>query len=112
MQKCRKNRRLNVKMVSFNYWSNVKNKFDMLISKIFLFCRYHYMKPPRIYYVSLKVGSREFIGEGNTRQVARHCAATKALEILRSLPMPDSKPMKDGKEEVKEEKKSEAQDGV
>ena len=52
------------------------------------------MKPPKIYYVSLKVGSREFIGEGNTRQAARHCAATKALEILRNLPLPDAEKLK------------------
>ena len=69
------------------------------------------MKPPRIYYVSLKVGSREFIGEGNTRQAARHCAATKALEILRSLPMPDIKPKKEGEEGEKKEKKTEDQEG-
>lgn len=70
--------------------------------------RYHFMKPPRVYYVSLKVGSREFIGDGNSRQAARHNAATKALEILRNLPMPDSKPMKtDSKEDGKDGEKNE-----
>ena len=70
------------------------------------------MKPPRIYYVSLKVGTREFIGEGNSRQMARHCAASKALEILRSLPMPDGKTEKaQTTEETAEAKKTEDKDG-
>ena len=47
------------------------------------------MRPPRLFYVSLKVGSREFIGEGPSRQQARHNAAKKALEIIKMLPMPD-----------------------
>jgi double-stranded RNA-binding protein Staufen len=51
--------------------------------------RYHYPRYARIFYVSLKVGQREFIGEGNTRQSARHSAAAKALKILRVLPMPN-----------------------
>lgn len=44
---------------------------------------------PRMFYTSLKVGPREFIGEGPTRQAARHMAATKALKILRFLPLPN-----------------------
>ncbi|XP_045181641.2 double-stranded RNA-binding protein Staufen homolog isoform X2 [Mercenaria mercenaria] len=52
--------------------------------------RYHYMRPPRTFYVSLKVGTREFIGEGISRQMARHNAAKKALEILRSLKIPEA----------------------
>lgn len=48
------------------------------------------MRPPRTFYVSLKVGTREFIGEGISRQMARHNAAKKALEILRSLKIPES----------------------
>ncbi|KAL4217768.1 Double-stranded RNA-binding protein Staufen 1 [Mactra antiquata] len=51
--------------------------------------RYHFMHPHRRFYVSLKVGTREFIGEGLSRQMARHNAAKKALEILRSLTIPD-----------------------
>jgi len=47
------------------------------------------MRPPRTFYVSLKVGSREFIGEGMSRQMARHNAAKKALDILRNLQLPD-----------------------
>ncbi|XP_074657003.1 double-stranded RNA-binding protein Staufen homolog [Tubulanus polymorphus] len=50
--------------------------------------RYHYPRLPRVFYVSLKVGQREFIGEGPTRQAARHCAADKALKILIALPVP------------------------
>lgn len=74
--------------------------------------RYHYMKPPRIYYVSLKVGTREFIGEGNSRQTARHCAASKAMEILRSLPMPDGKIEKtQATEETADTEKTEDEDG-
>ncbi|KAL5014604.1 hypothetical protein ScPMuIL_008874 [Solemya velum] len=60
-----------------------------------------YMKMPRIYYISLKVGPREFIGEGNTRQSARHNAAAKALRILRHLPVPNQ----DLKQEQKVEEK-------
>jgi len=41
-----------------------------------------------IYRVSLKVGEREFFGEGETMQAARHCAATMALNVLRTLPLP------------------------
>lgn len=47
------------------------------------------MRPPRTFYVSLKVGTREFIGEGVSRQMARHNAAKKALEILSSLKIPE-----------------------
>ena len=43
-----------------------------------------------MFYVSLKVGQREFIGEGNTRQAARHNAAAKALKVLRNLPLPNN----------------------
>lgn len=50
--------------------------------------RYHYPRAPTVFYVSLKVGQREFIGEGRTRQAARHNAADKALKVLRSLPLP------------------------
>lgn len=72
--------------------------------------RYHFMKPPRIYYVSLKVGTREFIGEGNSRQAARHCAASKALEILRNLPMPDGKPEKPKTAEESEDKEKDGEE--
>ena len=46
--------------------------------------RYPYV--PRAFYVSLRVGHREFIGDGPTRQAARHNAAQKALRILKNLP--------------------------
>ena len=52
------------------------------------FSRYHYPRYPRVFYVSLKVGQREFIGMGNSRQAARHDAASKALQVLQNLPMP------------------------
>ena len=44
---------------------------------------------PRVFYVSLRVGQREFIGEGHNRQEARNDAATKALNILKKLPLPN-----------------------
>ncbi|XP_054717889.1 double-stranded RNA-binding protein Staufen homolog 2-like isoform X2 [Uloborus diversus] len=51
--------------------------------------RYHYPKVPT-YYVSLKVGSRQFFGEGRTAQAARHAAAEEALTVLRNLPYPEN----------------------
>ncbi|MEQ2250516.1 hypothetical protein ILYODFUR_001683, partial [Ilyodon furcidens] len=52
---------------------------------------YHY-PVPKIFYVQLSVGSREFIGEGRTRQAARHNAAMKALQALRNEPIPERPP--------------------
>ncbi|XP_052762983.1 double-stranded RNA-binding protein Staufen homolog isoform X2 [Mya arenaria] len=71
--------------------------------------RYHYMRPARSFYVSLKVGTREFIGEGISRQMARHNAAKKALEILRHLQIPDGmeKPTAGG-DNVEEEVENQA----
>ncbi|GFR03459.1 double-stranded RNA-binding protein Staufen homolog [Trichonephila clavata] len=51
--------------------------------------RYHYPKVPT-YYVSLKVGNRQFFGEGRTAQAARHAAAEEALSALRNLPYPEN----------------------
>ncbi|EZA47672.1 double-stranded RNA-binding protein Staufen homolog 2 isoform X2 [Ooceraea biroi] len=42
-----------------------------------------------MYLVSLKVGEREFTGRGLTGQAARHDAASRALEQLRQLPLPE-----------------------
>lgn len=53
--------------------------------------RYHY-PVPKIFYVQLSVGSNEFIGEGRTRQAARHSAAMKALQALRNEPIPERPP--------------------
>lgn len=69
--------------------------------------RYHYPRFPRVFYVSLKVGQREFIGEGNTRQAARHAAAAKALKVLRNLPLPNQDLKIDKPEEVQEEEEIE-----
>ncbi|KAI4793483.1 hypothetical protein KUCAC02_032696, partial [Chaenocephalus aceratus] len=44
---------------------------------------------PKIFYVQLSVGSNEFIGDGRTRQAARHSAAMKALQALRNEPIPE-----------------------
>ncbi|KAM8880564.1 double-stranded RNA-binding protein Staufen homolog 2 isoform 1-T1 [Synchiropus picturatus] len=53
--------------------------------------RYHY-PIPKIFFVQLSVGSHEFIGEGRTRQAARHNAAMKALQALRNEPIPERPP--------------------
>lgn len=62
--------------------------------------RYHYQRTPHMFYVSLTVGTREFMGEGRTSQAARHNAAAKALKLLRELPLPDyvNKPIEEPKE--------------
>ncbi|KAF2352347.1 Double-stranded RNA-binding domain [Trinorchestia longiramus] len=41
-----------------------------------------------VYLVSLKVGDREWVGEGGTAQQAKHNAADKALRVMKSLPIP------------------------
>uniref|UniRef100_A0A8C6LXA2 Double-stranded RNA-binding protein Staufen homolog 2 n=1 Tax=Nothobranchius furzeri TaxID=105023 RepID=A0A8C6LXA2_NOTFU len=66
--------------------------------------RYHY-PVPKIFYVQLSVGSREFIGEGRTRQAARHNAAMKALQALRNEPIPERPPQSP-------EEKTEVQEGT
>lgn len=43
--------------------------------------------------VMVKVGTREFVGEGATAQLARHAAAAKALSEIRQLPLPEEKMM-------------------
>ncbi|XP_067888138.1 double-stranded RNA-binding protein Staufen homolog 2 isoform X4 [Heterodontus francisci] len=53
--------------------------------------RYHY-PAPKLFYVQLLVGNTEFIGEGRTRQAARHNAAMKALLTLRDEPIPEKAP--------------------
>ncbi|XP_051970417.1 double-stranded RNA-binding protein Staufen homolog 2 isoform X2 [Xyrauchen texanus] len=53
--------------------------------------RYHY-PVPRVFYVQLTVGNNEFIGEGRTRQAARHSAAMKALQALKNEPIPERPP--------------------
>lgn len=45
-----------------------------------------------MYKVVVKVGEREFSGEGTSAQAARHDAASKALQLLHSLPLDDSCP--------------------
>lgn len=53
--------------------------------------RYYGNKPP-LYKVVVKVGEREFSGEGISAQAARHDAASKALQLLLSLPVEDACP--------------------
>ncbi|PNF27239.1 hypothetical protein B7P43_G05304 [Cryptotermes secundus] len=55
---------------------------------------HHYGKSPggfqpSLFMVSLRVGTRDFLGEGPTAQAARHDAASKALHQLKSLPLPE-----------------------
>ncbi|XP_043283859.1 double-stranded RNA-binding protein Staufen homolog 2 isoform X2 [Venturia canescens] len=49
-------------------------------------------KREKLYLVTLKVGDREFIGRGATGQAARHDAASRALEQLKQLPIPEECP--------------------
>jgi double-stranded RNA-binding protein Staufen len=67
------------------------------------FQRFHYnkqpvypMAPPPVFYVTLKVGEREFSGQGKTAQTAKHDAAAKALLELKALPMPESSSQENG----------------
>nr|XP_056710126.1 double-stranded RNA-binding protein Staufen homolog 2 isoform X2 [Euleptes europaea] len=72
--------------------------------------RYH-CPVPKIFFVQLTVGDREFLGEGKTRQAARHNAAMKALQALQNEPIPKKLPQngETGKEleEEKDANKSE-----
>ncbi|XP_028825306.1 double-stranded RNA-binding protein Staufen homolog 2 isoform X1 [Denticeps clupeoides] len=64
--------------------------------------RYHYPLP-KVFYVQLTVGNNEFIGDGRTRQAARHNAAMQALQALRNEPIPERPPQRP-------EEKSEAEE--
>jgi len=46
---------------------------------------------PPMFYVQLRVGNRDFSGEGPTAQAAKHNAAGKALKMLNEIPIPDGK---------------------
>lgn len=43
-----------------------------------------------MFFVSLRVGNRDFGGEGATAQQAKHHAASKALKVIKALPMPET----------------------
>jgi double-stranded RNA-binding protein Staufen len=60
--------------------------------------------------VSLKVGQRDFIGEGATRQAARHNAAERALKVLKYLPMLGQAPLKKGLDSSDSENESDNED--
>lgn len=68
--------------------------------------RYHY-PVPKVFYVQLTVGSNEFIGEGRTRQAARHNAAMKALQALKNEPIPE-RPTQCSEEKKETEENSDA----
>lgn len=73
-------------------WLTMSELFPFFAHILYmLFFRYHY-PVPKIFYVQLSVGSHEFIGEGRTRQAARHNAAMKALQALRNEPIPERPP--------------------
>ncbi|XP_051537766.1 double-stranded RNA-binding protein Staufen homolog 2 isoform X4 [Myxocyprinus asiaticus] len=63
--------------------------------------RYHY-PVPKVFYVQLMVGNNEFIGEGRTRQAARHNAAMKALQALKNEPIPERPPQCPEEKETEE----------
>jgi Double-stranded RNA binding motif len=72
------------------------------------FQRFHFnkqpvypMAPPPVFYVTLKVGDREFSGQGKTAQTAKHDAAAKALLELKALPMPESSSQENGQVQSK-----------
>jgi double-stranded RNA-binding protein Staufen len=54
--------------------------------------RLRFPRPPHRFSVALTIGEREFVGEGETMQAARHCAAAMALKVLNCLPMPTREP--------------------
>ena len=61
------------------------------LKKIFLQQKYYGRTPLYpIFFVTLRVGTREFIGEGTTAQQAKHNAASKALKMMKTLPMPEN----------------------
>ncbi|RXG70345.1 Double-stranded RNA-binding protein Staufen-like protein 2 [Armadillidium vulgare] len=43
-----------------------------------------------MFFVNLRVGNKDFCGEGATAQQAKHNAASKALKVIKALPIPDS----------------------
>jgi len=45
-------------------------------------------RSPRNFRVALRVGDRDYVGEGFSLQAARHSAASEALKFLRTLPLP------------------------
>lgn len=61
--------------------------FKVLFIQLLCFQRNYGVKGAAVYRVSVKVGEREFQGEGPTAQAARHDAASRALEELRNLPV-------------------------
>jgi len=63
----------------------------------------YYPRMSRAFYVSLRVGHREFIGDGPTRQAARHNAAQKALRVLKNLPVQGGEKKIDEEEEEVED---------
>ncbi|XP_062986921.1 double-stranded RNA-binding protein Staufen homolog 2 isoform X2 [Elgaria multicarinata webbii] len=65
--------------------------------------RYH-CPVPKIFYVQLTVGGHEFLGEGKTRQAARHNAAMKALQALQNEPIPPKLPQNGESGQMEEEK--------
>lgn len=80
----------------------------------------YYAKPTiypggQTFTVMVRVGTREFHGEGATAQMARHAAAAKALHEIRQLPLPDDKSAttsEDGSMSPKDEPGSEAKSPI
>ncbi|BES91831.1 Double-stranded RNA Hypothetical protein motif [Nesidiocoris tenuis] len=73
-----------------------RGKFDYRGAPRGCYNNYRMMEPgfynsnPPLYKVLAKVGEREFFGEGTTAQAARHEAASKALQVLKNLPLEEN----------------------
>lgn len=65
------------------------NNFQRMYSPRITYNRGVHTDLQGLYLVTLKVGEREFTGRGLTGQAARHDAASRALEQLRQLPLPE-----------------------
>lgn len=72
-----------------NQYGNIPNHLRIFNPPYPQMNRAYHAKSEGLYLVTLKVGDREFIGKGVTAQAARHDAASRALEQLRQLPLPE-----------------------
>lgn len=71
--------------------SQARQSYNMNRSNQFSNSRQSGTGYPPMFYVQLRVGNRDFPGEGPTAQAAKHNAAGKALKMLKEMPIPDGK---------------------
>ncbi|XP_034242712.1 double-stranded RNA-binding protein Staufen homolog 2 isoform X2 [Thrips palmi] len=98
-------------------WGHPRPPMNMYRPHLSKYDQQRYYAKPSIYpgghptfTVMVRVGVREFVGEGATAQLARHAAAAKALNEIRQLPLPDEKTpavSENGSSSNKEESNSE-----